>query len=160
MTDFFFSPILIDQSILYRFLWVCARTLVCVLSCFLIHSYPDCVYPTTTLLAILNKFIHLKREKKKKCCLKNVFSCCSKYFAWWDSRVTLLKFISEVVINHGKCQSYWTFVWKKKNKNTRCQDVKDNLLAFFFFLTQKCTWGRGSPVYQANTLWGMRIQPV
>lgn len=134
MTDFFFSCSHWSEHFVQVF---CVCACACVLICFWYIPIP-CVYPTTAFLAILNKFIRLKREKKKNVVLKNVFSCCSKYFAWWNSRVTLSKFISEVVINNGECQSYWTFCIKKKENFTRCQDVKTICYSFFFsFLSKK-----------------------
>lgn len=64
-----------------------------------------------------------------------------------NSRVTLSKFISEVVINNGECQTI-ELLYKKKKNFTRCQDVKT--ICYMFFFSKKSVHYESSTMYQVN----------
>lgn len=74
-----------------------------------------------------------------------------------NSRVTLSKFISEVVINNGECQTIELLYKKQQKKNfTRCQDVKT--ICYMFFFSKKSVHYESSTMYQVKSLSGMRVK--
>ncbi|TFK11588.1 insulin-like growth factor 2 mRNA-binding protein 2 [Platysternon megacephalum] len=72
-----------------------------------------------------------------------------------NSRVTLSKFISEVVINNGACQTI-ELLYKEKKNFTRCQDVKT--ICYMFFFSKKSVHYESSTMYQVKSLSGMRVK--